>query len=534
MAVRNVTDGIGMEIVCDGVVVHRQNFSGPFLSPLNTNEIWVENLTTSDGTSVRYALLLPLEREVGVLEVGYNRDTEEWATGFWPMEMEGVDGYCQTLFIRRLRNALYSVCIFQTGLVSSSLRLYEITLNTSYLGASSVTFESFATLDGEKFTNVVYAQREPNDQYFFTITDGNVAFIDPSDHERDLYPLDYTECSNVTFTSIQYVSLLLVHLSCCTEDQTCSRQGIYYNTYRENPLQRDEGLPYHCPDFETKVVIHELTKKIHVRGMNSYMNYDLMGQGFQDGLCSGSSTNPWFAYQDSTGQIFVIDLSPLATHMPHMVSENGCLQGPSCRPITNISDILVIQEFDQDSQLILAKGIRPHENYSVVFEIYSRQPNIFALGNIPYKFTPTIAMPTSTVKAVQTPEIPTTPPKQQTNKESIAIGVVVTLVLASFVSTIAVAVVVIIKKMKKKDGQNGDVPVPTECQDGHPTVNDECIVAAQSEGNGPTDVVHGKNEVTDPTCIHKCTVSKTIDERQSTEQRKNDFLDKVNDITNHS
>ena len=385
MVVSNATDGIGIKVACDrDSVVHQRNFAGYFLSPLNTNEIWVENLTTGDDTSVRYALLLPLAREIGVLDVQYSGATGEWATQLWPMEMDGVEGSCQTLFIHRFKNALYSVCIFKMGPDSSSLRLYEITLNTSALEESSVSFESFATLNGERFTNVVYAQREQNNQYFFVVIDGDVAYIDPSNHGRDLYPLGYDEeCTNVTF--LQYVVLssdLLVHLSCCTEDQTCSRRGIYYNTYREKSLELSEGLPYRCPDFETEVVIHESTNQFHVRGMN----YELEGDGFRHGLCSGSSSNPWFAYQDNTGKIFVIDLSPSTTPTLHRVSEHGCLQGPSCSPIRNVSGILVIQEFDQDSQLILAKGIRPHANYSVVFAVTNNpKPSFFALLNIPLK-----------------------------------------------------------------------------------------------------------------------------------------------------
>ena len=567
MAVSNATDGMGIKVVCDrDRVVHHRNFAGSFLSPLNTNEIWVENLTTGDDTSVRYALLLPLVREIGVLEVQYSGATGEWTTQLWPMEMDGVEGSCQTLFIHRFKNALYSVCIFKTGPgSSSSLRLYEITLNTGTLGESSVRYESFATLNGDRFTNVVYAQREQNDQYFFVIIDGGVAYIDPSDHERTLYPLGYDEeCTNVTF--LQYVVLssdLLVHLSCCTEDQTCSRRGIYYNTYREKSLELSEGLPYRCPDFETEVVIHESTNQFHVRGMN----YELEGDGFRHGLCSGSSSNPWFAYQDDTGQIFVTDLSPSTTPTLQRVSERGCLEGPNCSPIRNVSDILVIQEFDQESQLILAKGIHPFTSNSVVFELYNPQPNLFALLNVPFKFTllpATTAVPnTAAISILGTTNSPYPTPTQKTNITTV-VAVVVPLVVLTLVVLVLAIVVIAQRRLRHnyfpqkanrdengqdENGQDCFTPVPAECQDGgialvqqeaqvyRPEAGQiggegDIVAAAQPEdtGGARVDVVHGKSKVTNPTLIDKRTVYENLHDRQRTEDRRNDCREKVNYI----
>ena len=549
MVVSNATDGIGIKVACDrDSVVHQRNFAGYFLSPLNTNEIWVENMTTGND-SVRYALLLPLAREIGVLEVQYSGATGEWATQLWPMEMDGVEGSCQTLFIHRFKNALYSVCIFKTGPDSSSLQLYEITLNTSALEKSSVSFEHFATLNGERFTNVVYAQREQNDQRFFVIIDGNVAHIDPSEHKRPLYSLGYEECTNVTF--LQYVVLpsdLLVHLSCCTEDQTCSRRGIYYNTYEEKSFKLSEGLPYRCPDFETEVVIRESTNQFHVRGMN----YELEGDGFRHGLCSGSSSNLWFAYQDDTGKIFVIDLSPSTTPVPHRVSEHGCMQGPSCSPIRNVSDILVIQEFHQDSQLILAKGIHPFTRNSVVFELYSPQPNLFALLNAPSLLPATTAVPNTVIIGTTNSPYPT--PTRETNITTVVAVVVPLVVLTLVVTILLVLAIVVIRRHTHKangdeNGQDGFAPVPVACQDGrialvHQEAQVDCpeagqiggegdiVAAAQPEDTGGAcvDVVHGKSKVTNPTLIDKRTVFENLRDRQRTEDRRNDCREKGNYI----
>ena len=450
MAVSNVTDGVGIKIVCDrDDVVHQRNFPGSFLSPPNTNEIWVENLTNGDQASVRYALLLPMEREIGILEVEHDGDGGVWNTGFSTLDLIGVQGSCQTHFIHRFKNALYSLCISQTGPGSSSLRLYEITLNTSVPEESSVTFESFATLDGEEFTNVVYAHREQNDQYFFVIVDGNIAYIDPSDHERDLFPIPYNGCANVTFTSIQYVVgspthpdslLLLVHLSCCTDERTCSRRGIYYDTYQEQPLELSAGLPYHCPDFETEVVINKSANQFHVRGMS----YELKGDGFREGLCFGS----WFAYQDNAGEIFVIDLSSSATPVPHQVSDSGCLQDSGgCSAITNMSDILVIQEFDSDSQQVLVKGILLDANFTVIFKVYNSQPSIFALLSIPSRQHLPSTMITKSITAPILPLPSTLNPSTTHSPTSMPKPQNVNIKLAAIISAVVVGGVIVLARI---------------------------------------------------------------------------------------
>ena len=546
MAVSNVTDGIGIKIVCDrDDVVHQKNFSGPFLSPPNTNEIWVENLTNGDQASVRYALLLPLERDIGLLDVNYNGNTREWAVNLSTMELHDVQGSCQSLFIQRVQQALYSVCISPSGPDSSSLRVYEITLNTFALMESSVMFvDSYDSIEGDTLTNVVYGNRGRDGQYFYVISDSVSYFIDPSEHDKGFLLLQHAECANVSFTSLQYVSLdLLVHLSCCTENQTCSRYGVYYDTYGENDPLISAGLPYHCPNETIDVVVFVSMYQFIV----NEMQYELDGDGFQDGLCSGSSTNPWFAYQDNTGQIFAVDLSPSATPTPRKVSENSCLQGPHCNPVRNVSDVLVIEEFVQDSPLILAKGIRPHENFSIIFELYSWQPNLYAFLDIPSKYTPTA----SPVTATQTPGITHSPSptvKQVINNtNAIIVGAVVSSAAVIVMISVITIVAIILWRKQCNDttvvvkDNNGDIALAQqEGPVGLPQAGPidggggDIVVAVQPQGNGGqnVDVVAGLNELTDPTNIHKHTVYEKHNERRRTEDRQNDLQDKANYITN--
>ena len=390
MSVSNVTDGIEVKIVCDGGgVEYQRSYPGPFLSAINTNEIWVETLTTAERGAARYALFLPLERQIGVLDVRYT--APEWTTDFSTLELDVAEGSCQALFIQRVVNALYAVCVFQpANSGASSTRLYEIILNLSRLGESSAAFQSFGTYDGYQFTNLVYAKLSRTERFFFFVRDGMMTRIRPEDHFTSSTHLDFDADCN--FTSIQYVpstNRLLAHLSCCSEQQEpCSRYGTYYSTYSGELPQSSDGLPYHCPDFQTSVVVQESSNNFYVQEAS----YQLDGDGFIDGLCSGVPTSLWFAYQDRTGQIFAVDLS-LSPPKPHRVSENGCLLCPSCRSISNISDILVIQEFDEDTQQFLAKGIRPHANYDTVFEVWNMQPSFFALLNVP---PPPVILPSTT------------------------------------------------------------------------------------------------------------------------------------------
>ena len=393
--------GIGVKIACDkDSVVYQHNYSGPSLSRHNSDEIWVENLKTADGSAVRYVLLLPLRREIGALEIRYDAESpEKWATDFWTLELADTDGgSCQRLYIQRVVMALYAVCIYKPDdSDSSSTRLYEIMLSDSSLQESSVTFENFGKFDGLDFTNLVYAGQEQTNHFFFVARDDdNMVRINPVDHSASFFLLDHTECTNLTYTHIQYVAPLgelLLHYSwCCNENQTCSRYGVYYDTYNEEWIRSTFGLPYHCPDPNIKVTVHHPTDQFETQ---SSMNHELEVDGFLEGLCSGSRSRPWFAYQDKDGRIFALDLSSSDTSTPRMVSENGCLQGPSCKSIRNISDILVIQEFNTDNLQVCAKGMRPHENYSTVFNICNSEPGFFAVINVPLV---TSVLPTSTVK----------------------------------------------------------------------------------------------------------------------------------------
>ena len=457
MSVSNVTGGIEVKIVCDGGgVEYQRSYPGPFLSPLNTNEIWVETLTTAEHGAARYALFLPLERQIGVLDVRYT--APEWTTDFSTLELGVADGSCQTLFIQRVLYALYAVCVFQpANSGASSTRLYEIILNVSRLGESSASFQSFGTYDGYQFTNLVYAKLSRTDRFFFFVRDGMMTRIRPEDHFMSSTHLDFDADCN--FTSIQYVpstNRLLAHLSCCSEQQEpCSRYGTYYSTYSGELPQSSDGLPYHCPDFDKRVIVQESSGNFSFQEAS----YQLEGSGFIDGLCSGVPTSLWFAYQDRTGQIFAVDLS-LSPPTPHRVSENGCLLGPSCRSVSNISDILVIQEFDEDTQQFLAKGIRPYANYDTVFEVWNMQPSFFALLNVP---PPPDILPSTTVtyghiasshshvtsleSSITHSQLPTNSPTQPTsmNTESNkVVSVVVPVVAIPFVIIIIIVVVVCI------------------------------------------------------------------------------------------
>ena len=390
VSVSNSTDGLRVTITCDeGAVGHRQNFTGSYLSPLSTNEVWVENLTSEDDASVvHYALFLPLEREVGVLELQYSSHTEQWTAGF--TELEGIDKPCQILFTQIVKNALYSVCIYPKD-GSMMLELYEIHLNTTSPQDSSVQLESFVDFEPfDVFTNVIYADRGRDGGYnFYVIRDNRVSSIAPIEHEqRTSSALHFGECVNLTCTSLYYIQPdnLLIHCQCCNQTG-CTPYGIYYDTYEENGIQSMNGrLTYHCSDFKTKVTYHSSTRQFSVQYEDSEDNFEfeLEGDGFQEALCSGNLSNVWFAYQDKTGHVFAIDLSSGTNNpTPQIVSDSSCLQGPNCRPISNVSDVLMIQGYDETSGQVFAKGIDLFENYSVLFEVIGPQPNFFTLLSVP-------------------------------------------------------------------------------------------------------------------------------------------------------
>jgi hypothetical protein len=388
--VSNSTDGIEAKIVCDGDnVAHRQNFAGSFLSPLNSNTIWVEDL--SEGgveSSVRYALLVPLERTIGVMVIRFDGEAGEWLSSF--TSLEGIDEPCKILFIQKLKareETLYSICIYPDSNLYST-KLYEIEFDTSAPQESTVRSQYVMHFDGVDFSNVVFVKtgRLSDDQRFFVVRDGTISSITPINYRQQSHlHLNFDACLNLTCSSlfnvyVEHDQVLLAHCQCCS-DETCAPYGIYYDIHNEYITNQpaDEGLPYHCPDFETVVIIYVSAHQFSVQGET----YELKGSGFTDGLCSGNSTALWFAYVDGNRHIFVVAISSATPVSIHKLSESACLNGPHCSPIANVSDILVIQEFNESSQQVVSKGIDPHANDSVLFEVYSSQPNLFALVSAP-------------------------------------------------------------------------------------------------------------------------------------------------------
>ena len=423
MAVSNSTHGFEVKITCEkDVITHQQDIVGSFLSPLNSNDIWVENLTQVDQnntTHVNYKLLLPLVYNVGVLDVLYDSDTGEWVTSFLPLR--GINEPCRTLFTQRIINVLYTACIYPSQNSKFMLKLYQIDLVSQ---EPTVRNENYLmVVEGFWITNIVYADKgsRSGDKRFYVVVDGIVWTIIPTQLQRggSSTRLEFAECVNFTCTSVDYIlpPSLLIHCLCCSIDQNCTPYGIYYDIYdMDDPVTNEpsnEGLPYYCPDYETTIIIHSETHHYTVNGAE----YSLQGDGFRDGLCSGNTSSIWFAYQDDTGCIFVTDLSDSSNFTPvfHMVSEKGCLQGPNCNPISNVSDILMIQEFDETSDQVITRGIKPNTNYSVLFEIYSPHPNFFALVDIPSSRIP----PMSSMSSTQTQSALITPSSSPSSSPSV-------------------------------------------------------------------------------------------------------------------
>ena len=388
MAISNNADGFGVKINCDGgLIEHRQNFTDSYLSPHNANDVLVENIEPVDNGSAHYVLFLPLVREIGILELKYSSLTEQWVVKF--IEMEGINKPCQILFIVRIVNAHYTVCIYPTD-DSNKLEVHEIVFNKtapqeSYVNTFVNNIGSF-----DDFTNAVYADRGGTDEDLYIIRDNLISRINPLQHDQNPneYQLSFDECEDLTCTSLYYIQPkhLLVHCLCCNQ----TGHGIRYDTYQEDIpiITMIEGVPYNCPDFKTNVIFRPSTQQISIEHDDSMTPLQLEGDGFREGLCSGNSSHVWFAYQDNTGHVFAADISNSDNPTLHTVAERSCLQGPNCRPISNVSDLLIIQEFDDTTQQVFVKGINIYDDYSILFEVTSSQPNFFALVHVPSIIVP--------------------------------------------------------------------------------------------------------------------------------------------------
>ena len=443
VAVSNITDGIEVKISCElDLYAHRQNFTGSYLSPLNTNNIWVENLTTPEVNTtsvVRYALLLPLERNVGVLEVQYNSSTEQWTSSFSQLSGIGQPYACQTLFIQKVSSTLYSVCIYPSDDALSNMRLYEIKLNRSLPQESNLLLENYASIDGFVFTNVVYANRGPRnrDQHFVVIRDGRTVIVTPSDHDTDntATPLEFNECKNLTCFSVSYSRLdtLLVHCRCCLISGSCTPYGVRLDIDEQHEPSGFSGvLHYQCPDFKT-ISVNVTSHQFIVHGEV----HDLEGDGFQNGLCSGSSSAIWFAYQDNRGHVFATDISFNRAPTLRMLSENGCLD-QNCNSISNVSDILMIQEVI--SNQVIGKGVRLNNNNSFLleFKVCGSRPIFFATVNYPRMYQQPLSItPSSTVA----PTLSSTPVPTKNSIGQVLIPVLTTIAV---VLVLAVPIVIAI------------------------------------------------------------------------------------------
>ena len=382
---------------------------------------------------------------------------EQWTIEFSPLQ--GIDEPCRTLFIQRIRGALYALCIFPSDdATEHTLKLYEIQLNMSALQESTVQLENYATITGREFTNVVYANQgnRNSDLHFFVVVDGIVYRITPSEHRRksSTIPLTFEECVNVTCINVQYIKqndVLLAHCRCCSADQSCTVYGVYYHIDDEQ-VTKSEGLPFICPDRPGNVVFINVTSNtIEVQGEQ----YELEGDGFRGGLCSGDSSAAWFAYQDNSGNIFSTSISSTLTF--DMVAENGCLLGPMCTPISNISSLLLLQEFDNTGQQIIARAIKPNANNSVLFEIHSSQPNFFAFIDIPSRSLPSPTPSPSTTQPVTNPltstSLPSLMPSPPSTTQSVTTSTLApsqrptkitgTLIVVIVASAIAAVVVIV-------------------------------------------------------------------------------------------
>lgn len=372
MVVSNVTDGIGVAVVCDkNNIVHRKNFTGSSFSSFDTNQLWVENLQDSNF-SAGHLLLLPLENKIGLLYINYTRETNLWSSQLSTRQLQEVEGYnCWLLFIQRVLNVLYAFCNFLTT-TSSRMQLYELSIS-SLQQPGEVHLETYATSDGH-FTNVAYVKSGRISEDFYYVRDSRyITIITPANYNvRNEYDLSFIECSNLSCNSLVYAppDSIIIHCQCC--DEICEPRGVLYDIHQANIQSHGKWLLYNCPDDETIVNVTRNTFTI------SGTAYNLTGQGFRQGLCSGNSSAFWFAYQDNNGHIYAANISPSSNLVLHNISKKGCLQYPGCSPIKNMSDYLVIQEFDTDSGQIIAKVIQPSANFSVIFEVRNSHSGFFA------------------------------------------------------------------------------------------------------------------------------------------------------------
>ena len=454
MAISNNTDGFGVKINCDGgSIEHRQNFTDSYPSPHNANDVLVENIEPVDNGSVHYVLFLPLVREIGILELKYSSLTEQWVVEF--IELEGINKPCQILFIVRIVNAHYTVCIYPTD-DSNKLEVHEIFFNKTAPQESYINTLNFVNNFGsfDDFTNVVYADRGSTDDDLYIIRDNLISRINPLQHDQtpNEYQLSFDECVNLTCTSLYYIQPkhLLVHCLCCNQTGHCIRHGIRYDTYREDSsiIRMIEGVPYNCPDFKTSVIFRPSTQQISIEHDDSMTPLQLEGDGFREGLCSGNSSNVWFAYQDNTGHVFALDISNSDNLTLHTVAERSCLQGPNCRPISNISDLLIIQEFDDTTQQVFVKGINIYDNYSILFEVTSSQPNFFALVHVPSIIVPltpsSTYKPHTAVTSLQPSSTTTEKPSHSSSNDILISAVVVAAVVIVIITAILISIIVLL------------------------------------------------------------------------------------------
>ena len=545
MAVSNSTDGIEVKISCGPYpCVHEQNFPGTNLSSINRNEIWVENLTATE-VNVRYALILPLQSNVGVLELRYNSDTEQWDSD---LSLLGGIEACHTHFIQKVRETLFSVCIYvPVNAADSNMKLYEIVLNTTVLQDSTVKDQNYEIPEGSDFTDVVYASlgTHRHEQYFLFIRDGFISYILPLELGRGKNHalLDYFDsCNNFTCTFVHYVpeTNLLIHCHCCT-NQSCTPYGIYYDIPQEELVYTPGpgALPYPCPDYETTVLVNETSHRFSIQGEE----YNLEGNGFRKGLCSGDSSAVWFAYQDNTGRIFATEISSGSGPRFHMLSENGCLD-PNCSPITNVSDLLVIQQETSDG--VIAKGTKPKNNYSVQYEVNSSQPIFFALVNYPSTIqlvrspTPVTSstllqsptpVPSPTSLQSTTPS-PTREQKATESKNAIYIAVcgVGMLVIVIVIATVTGIIIFLVYK-RCAGGKYMHALCITDCAISlfHRKKSTYPIPTSQ-----PATIEDGNKDVVvpmpslDPTLIAPTTVVERYQARSKTEGQNNDRTQKCN------
>ena len=532
MAVSNSTDGIEVKITCGRYpYVHEQNFPGTHLSSLNRNKIWVENLTATEvnvtDVLVRYALILPLQSNVGVLELQYNSDTEQWDSAF--SLIGGIDFKpCHTHFIQKVLETLFSVCIYPVNAARSNVKLHKIVLNTTVLQDSTVQDQRIEIPEGSDFTDVVYASLDTrsHDQYFLFIRDGLISYILPLQlgTRKDPALLDYFgSCNNFTCTFVHYVpeTNLLIHCHCCI-NQSCTPYGIYYDIPQRELYSPSIGaLLYPCPD-ETTVLVNETSHRFSIQGEED----NLEGNGFQEGLCSGDSSAVWFAYQDDTGRIFATEISSGSGPRFHILSENGCLD-PNCSPITNVSDLLVIQQETSDGYI--AKGIKPKNNYSVQYEVNTSQPIFFARVNYPSTVQLVSSSPVQSPTPVPSPTpLPTKEEKGRESENAIyfaVCGVGIPVIIIVITTVTGVVIFLVYKRCaggKYVHALSMYYGLYNIFHREKPT-----YAPSQPATNGGNNDVVAPTRLLDPRLIHGTTVVDQHKERTKTEDKENDLNQKI-------